>query len=73
MERNHIDDWDSTQGHRDPREDDLEAMRERMKQQPEIDARSDEIAARAGLPGEGDRRDMVESTTSSEERQRQGA
>jgi len=50
--------------HRQVRGDDLsdEAMdrlRERMEQQPEIDRQSDEMAAKAGLPGEGDRRDRA--------------
>jgi len=50
--------------HRQVRGDDLsdEAMdrlKERMDRQPEIDRRSDELAARAGLPGEGDRRDRA--------------
>ena len=69
----HVDDWDSRTGRRDPREDDLDAMRERMKQQPEIDTKSNELAAQAGLPSEGDRRDKVESDASSDERQRQEA
>jgi len=37
----------------------MDRLRERMDQQPEIDRQSDAIAARAGLPGEGDRRDRA--------------
>jgi hypothetical protein len=37
----------------------MERLQERMDQQPEIDRQSDEIAARAGLPSEGDRRDRA--------------
>jgi len=37
----------------------MDRMRERMAQQPEMDRQSDEQAARAGLPGEGDRRDRA--------------
>ena len=37
----------------------MERLKERMDQQPEIDRQSDELAARARLPGEGDRRDRA--------------
>src|SRR4051794_25526265 len=37
----------------------MDRLRERLDQQPEIDRESDAIAARAGLPGEGDRRDRA--------------
>ena len=50
--------------HRIVKGDDLsdEAMKRlklRMEQQSEIDRESDALAARAGLPGEGDRRDRA--------------
>jgi hypothetical protein len=37
----------------------MDRMQERMDQQPEIDRQSDALAARAGLPAEGDRRDRA--------------
>jgi hypothetical protein len=37
----------------------MDRLRERMDQQPEIDRQSEAIAARAGLPVEGDRRDRA--------------
>ena len=67
MERLHVDDSDSTSGPREPLEDDLDRMRERMAEQPAIDARSDQIAANAGLPGEADHRDQGSSITAGEE------
>lgn len=37
----------------------MDRLKQRMEQQPDIDRQSDEQAARAGLPGEADRRDRA--------------
>jgi hypothetical protein len=37
----------------------MDRQRLRLAQQPEIDRESDALAAQAGLPGEGDRRDRA--------------
>ncbi len=37
----------------------MDRVKQRMDQQPQIDRQNDALAAQAGVPGEGDRRDRA--------------